>query len=132
MHGRDQCKHTHMHSARTHSPPTGFQKQIYEAIKAHIFETVAHTNTHTHHNPAKCRALHILSPPSTHWRQMFSVILHLFLQHTHTHTKSLKVLRRTLTHFLIGTKEGFLVQDCKTDPDCWLCESDWEKRNMER
>lgn len=61
-------------------------KQIYEAIKAHLCATVirtkAHTDTGTHDNPAKCRALHILFPPSTHGRQMFSVILHLFLQHT--------------------------------------------------
>lgn len=39
-------------------------KQIYEAIKAHLCATVirtkAHTDTGTHDNPAKCRALHIL------------------------------------------------------------------------
>ncbi len=95
----------------------------------------------THHNPAKCRALHILFPLQ-HTRDRCSLWYYICFcnthksqihTHTHTHTKkSLLVLRRTLTHFLIGTRGEFLVQDCTTDPDCWLCESDWEKRNIER
>lgn len=39
---------THMRVYVDTDPPLGSQKQIYEAIKAHLSEMVTHTNTDRH------------------------------------------------------------------------------------
>ena len=115
MYGIYVHTHTHTHSQYiyTHSPAPGSQKQIYEAIKAHLSETVTNTHTQTHAHITTNRQVQSFaypSPPSTHWRQMFSVILHLFSAthnswrntgtraHTHTHTRT-----HTHTHIYAHT-----------------------------
>lgn len=46
------------------------------------------------------------------------------------HTPTTSSVEKEITHILTGTRRRFSVQDCTTDPDCWLRERDWENRNI--
>lgn len=98
--------------------------------------THMHARTHTHTytyatQPCQVQSFAYPVPSSTLWRQMFSVILHLVQLHTctctHTHTQ---YWDRHVC--LVGTTGSFLVQECTTDPDCWLHGSHLESKKMGR